>query len=74
MFEPTSRFWKLFLELFESLPRQGPGNRACAAKALELCTGLSPFPKVVDPWVRGWRTDAPSCRNDRGDHRGGGPL
>ena len=48
MIEPTSRFWQLFLELFESLPRQGPGNRACAAKALELCTGLPPFPKVVD--------------------------
>jgi len=48
MIDTASRFWQLFLELFESLPRQGPGNRACAAKALELCAGLPPFPKVVD--------------------------
>jgi len=48
MIEPTSRFWQLFLELFESLPRQGPGNRACTERALGLCDGLPPFPKVAD--------------------------
>ncbi len=48
MIEPTSRFWQLFLELFESLPRQGPGNRACTERALGLCNGLPPFPKVAD--------------------------
>lgn len=42
------RYWPLFFELFESLPRQGPGNRACAARALALCGGLPPSPSVVD--------------------------
>lgn len=37
MSEPNQRFWELFFELYEGLPRQGPGNRACAAKALDLC-------------------------------------
>jgi SAM-dependent methyltransferase len=38
----------MFFEVYEPLPRQGPGNRACAAKALGLCTGLSPSPRVLD--------------------------
>jgi len=42
------RFWELFFEVFESLPRQGPGNRACAAKALGLCRDLPPAPTVID--------------------------
>lgn len=42
------RYWPLFFELFESLPRQGPGNRACAARALALCGGLPPSPSVLD--------------------------
>jgi SAM-dependent methyltransferase len=46
--EPTPRFWELFFELYESLPRQGPGSRACAAKALALCRDLPPSPAVLD--------------------------
>jgi SAM-dependent methyltransferase len=46
--EPVQRFWQIFFELYESLPRQGPGNRACAAKALSLCDGLRPSPTVLD--------------------------
>jgi SAM-dependent methyltransferase len=42
------RFWPIFFELYESLPRQGPGNRACAARALALCCDLSPAPAVLD--------------------------
>jgi SAM-dependent methyltransferase len=42
------RFWALFLELYEALPRQGPGDRACAARALALCTDLPPAPAVLD--------------------------
>ena len=38
----------LFFELFASLPRQGPGNRACAVRALELCQGLPTSPDVLD--------------------------
>jgi SAM-dependent methyltransferase len=45
---PSPRFWPIFFELFESLPRQGPGNRACAARALASCRDLPPAPAVVD--------------------------
>ncbi|MDD9942155.1 MAG: class I SAM-dependent methyltransferase, partial [Myxococcales bacterium] len=45
---PTPRFWEVFLDLFEFLPRQGPGNRACAERALRLCTELPPSPAILD--------------------------
>lgn len=48
MNEPTPRFWEIFFELYEGLPRQGPGNRACAEKALGLCRDLPPTPTVLD--------------------------
>lgn len=48
MSEPTPRFSEMFLAVFESLPRQGPGNRACALRALALCDDLPPSPAVVD--------------------------
>ncbi len=48
MSEPTPRFWQIFFEVFESLPRQGPGKRDCAAKALALCGDLPPSPVVLD--------------------------
>lgn len=48
MNEATPRFWQLFFEVFEPLPRQGPGNRACAARALGLCRALPPSPAVLD--------------------------
>lgn len=48
MNEPSARFWTVFFELYESLPRQGPGNRSCAVKALELCRDLPPSPAVLD--------------------------
>lgn len=46
MNEQGSRFWEIFLELYESLPRKGPGNRA--ARALRLCVGLPRIPVIVD--------------------------
>jgi len=46
--EPTPRYWEVFFEVYEALPRQGPGNRACAAKALALCRDLPPTPAVLD--------------------------
>jgi len=46
--EPAPRFWEVFFEVYEALPRQGPGNRACAAKALDLCQGLPTSPAVLD--------------------------
>lgn len=44
----SPRFQALFFELYESLPRQGPGNRDCTARALALCTGLPPAPAIID--------------------------
>jgi SAM-dependent methyltransferase len=45
---PSSRFWKIFHELYEGLPRQGPGNRANTARALALCSGLPESPAILD--------------------------
>ncbi|MFO8063906.1 MAG: class I SAM-dependent methyltransferase [Spirochaetia bacterium] len=42
------RFWELFFEVFEDLPRQGPGNRACTSRALTLCGELRGFPAILD--------------------------
>jgi len=48
MSEPTPRFMQMFFEVFEMLPRQGPGNLASTAKALALCCDLPPSPSVID--------------------------
>ncbi|MBL8923094.1 MAG: class I SAM-dependent methyltransferase [Myxococcaceae bacterium] len=45
---PGPRFWQVFFEVYEHLPRQGPGNRACAKRALELCADLPTEPRVLD--------------------------
>ncbi len=44
----TPRFWEIFWEVFGSLPRQGPGNRASAVKALAMCGELPEQPSVLD--------------------------
>ncbi|MEM8961245.1 MAG: class I SAM-dependent methyltransferase [Acidobacteriota bacterium] len=48
MNESDSRQWELFFEVYESLPRQGPGNRASAARALALCAELPAAPRILD--------------------------
>ncbi|MFH7326110.1 methyltransferase domain-containing protein [Desulfurivibrio sp. C05AmB] len=48
MSEANPRFWEIFFEVYESLPRQGPGNRACAARALGLCRDLPQAPAILD--------------------------
>lgn len=48
MAELTPRFWEIFFDVFESLPRQGPGNRSCAARALGLCRDLTVSPAILD--------------------------
>ncbi len=48
MSKPSPRFWEIFFEVYEPLPRQGPGNRACAEKALDLCHDLPQTPAVLD--------------------------
>ena len=42
------RRWDIFFELYEGLPRQGPGNRASAERALAMCAGLPEFPRMLD--------------------------
>ena len=41
-------FQDLFHQVFAALPRQGPGNRACAARALALCREMHAQPEVLD--------------------------
>jgi SAM-dependent methyltransferase len=48
MNEPPPRFWPIFFELYESLPRQGPGDRTCAVRAVAFCSDLPPTPDVLD--------------------------
>jgi SAM-dependent methyltransferase len=48
MNENSPRFWEIFFEVFESLPRQGPGNCASAARAISLCRDLPSSPVVLD--------------------------
>ena len=48
MAELTPRFWEIFFEVYEALPRQGPGSRDCAARALGLCRDLPAAPAVLD--------------------------
>lgn len=44
----TSHAEEIFFEVFEPLPRQGPGNLACAQRALALCAELPSSPCVLD--------------------------
>ena len=44
----TPRAQSIFFEVFESIPRQGPGNLACTQRALGLCADLPPNPKILD--------------------------
>jgi SAM-dependent methyltransferase len=48
MNEPGPRFWEIFFEVYENLPRQGPGNRTCAVRALGFCRELPESPAVLD--------------------------
>ncbi len=34
MTEADPRFWTIFFEVYESLPRQGPGNHTCEVRGL----------------------------------------
>ena len=48
MTQPSPRFWQIFFEVYENLPRQGPGSRASTARALGLCRDLPGDPAVLD--------------------------
>jgi SAM-dependent methyltransferase len=42
------RTTQLFFELFEGLPRQGPGDAASTLRALQLVPGIGPTTRVLD--------------------------
>lgn len=44
----TSAAERIFFEVFEQLPRQGPGSIDCARRALALCEALPRGPRVLD--------------------------
>lgn len=44
----ASRAHEIFFEVFEPLPRQGPGSLACTRRALALCRALPSSPRVLD--------------------------
>lgn len=48
MEESSHRFWEIFFEVYEHLPRQVPGNRASAGSALGLCRALKESPLILD--------------------------
>lgn len=48
MQEPGPLFWEVFFDVYEALPRQGPGNRASAERALGMCRDLPAAPDVLD--------------------------
>lgn len=48
MNDPGPRFRELFFAVYEHLPRQGPGSRACAERALQLCAGLPRTAAIAD--------------------------
>ena len=39
---------EVFFEVFESLPRQGPGSRSSTKRALDVCVGLPASPAILD--------------------------
>ena len=45
---PATKGMAIFFEVFEGLPRQGPGTRDAAARALALCRDLPPNPAILD--------------------------
>ncbi len=44
----TPRAHEIFFEVFEPLPRQGPGSLACTRRALSRCAELPASPRVLD--------------------------
>ncbi len=44
----TDNFWKYFFELFEALPRQGPGDKESSEKAFRLLPPLRAKQRILD--------------------------
>jgi len=45
---PTESFWKYFFEIFEELPRQGPGTRESTERALKSIPRLTKEHRILD--------------------------
>ena len=44
----TDKFWSYFYEIYEAIPRQGPGDRESTERALRLLPPLTPGQHVLD--------------------------
>lgn len=44
----SDRAWEILYQVYEALPRQGPGSRSCTERALRLCKDLPETPEVLD--------------------------
>lgn len=44
----AARFWSYFYEIYEALPRQGPGDRDSTLRAVDLLPALSSSHRVLD--------------------------
>jgi len=44
----TDKFWSYFYEIYEAIPRQGPGNRESTERALRLLPPLTPGQRILD--------------------------
>lgn len=45
---PTDKFWSCFYEIYEAIPRQGPGDRASTERALRLLPPLTRSQRILD--------------------------
>jgi ubiquinone/menaquinone biosynthesis C-methylase UbiE len=46
--DPSGKFWKSFFEIYEALPRQGPGDRESTLRALRLLPPLRRDQRILD--------------------------
>ena len=44
----TDKFWDYFYEIYEAIPRQGPGDRESTERALRLLPRLTPRRRILD--------------------------
>jgi len=45
---PTDAFWRWFYEIYEAIPRQGPGDRHSTERALRLVPALTHDQRILD--------------------------
>ena len=45
---PMEKFWSHFFEIYEAIPRQGPGGRESTERALHMLPSLTPNQRILD--------------------------